>query len=124
MMINSAPTFPSHLQKVYESYQQRRLLTRELLIAKVRRHTETVMEASREAQLDVGTAGELGMALLRMLRECGDEELAYAQAAVFYFVESDDEEPDLSSPEGFRDDAEFFNCICDFLNRPDLTVRL
>ena len=123
-MTNSAPTFPPHLQQAYESYQQRRLLTRELLIAKVRRHTETVMEASREAQLDVGTAGELGMALLRMLRECGDEELAYAQAAVFYFVESDDEEPDLASPEGFHDDAEFFNCICDFLNRRDLNVRL
>jgi uncharacterized membrane protein YkvA (DUF1232 family) len=34
------------------------------------------------------------------------------QAAVFYFIESDDAQPDLTSNEGYLDDAEVFNAVC------------
>lgn len=121
-MSDSAPKFPASLQAAYDSYIQRPKLTRELLIARVRKYTDTVMQASKENQLDLGTAGELGMALLRLLRECTDSELMYVQAAVLYFIESEDEEPDLSSPDGFQDDAEFFNCVCTFIGRDDILI--
>lgn len=116
---------PTETVAVYKSYLERSLLTRELLLAKVRSYIQTISEAANQRRgLDIGTAGELGTALMRLLRECEDSGLRHAQAAVFYFLDSEDAEPDLASATGFDDDAEVFNAVCEFLARPDLKIRI
>ncbi len=113
---------PSETRDVYREYLERPVLTRELLIAKVRRYIQTISDAARQNRLDIGTAGELGAGLLRLLRDCEDSQLGHAQAAVLYFMESDDAEPDLDSPSGFDDDAQVYNAVCQHLGMPDYSV--
>ena len=104
---------PPSTQEVYRSYLDRASLTRELLKGKVKRYIETISQArGASAELDIGTAGELGASLLRLLRECKDSDLSHVQAAVYYFVESEDAKPDLDSNQGFLDDAQVYNAVC------------
>jgi uncharacterized membrane protein YkvA (DUF1232 family) len=106
-------TLPEGTSDVYRSYLKRASLTRELLTAKVKRYIDTISQArSHSKELDIGTASSLGTALLRLLRECDDSHLPHVQAAVLYFIESDDAEPDLTSDQGFLDDAEVYNAVC------------
>lgn len=56
---------------------------------------------------------------MRLLRECEDSHLPHVQTAVFSFIESDDVQPDLTSNEGFLDDAEVFNAVCRHIGMRD-----
>lgn len=114
---------PEELQPSYRGYLSKPSLTRELLIAKVRKYMETLLAARENFQtVDTGTSGELGQGLLRLLRDCHDEGLPHAQAAVYYFVESQDADPDIGTAHGFADDALIFNAVCRHLNLPHLQV--
>jgi len=116
---------PEETRQTYLRFLKTRPLTRELLIAKVRKYIDTICEASDEEQhLDIATSSDLGRGLLRLLRDCPDEALPHAQAATFYFVESEDAEPDLSSALGFEDDACVFNAVCRHVGLPNLQVEL
>jgi hypothetical protein len=118
------PDLPLETLATYEGYLRQAHLTRELLIAKVRRYLDTLCEAREDEQrLDVETSSDLGRGLLRLLRECADQHLPQAQAAALYFVESQDAEPDLASATGFDDDARVFNCVCRHVGLPELQVR-
>ncbi len=109
----------------YLTFLSKRTLTRELLLAKVRSYLETIGEAhAQSAPLDLATSTDLARGLLRLVRECSDTALPHAQAAVYYFLESDDAEPDLGSPHGFADDAAVFNSVCRHLGLADLELDL
>ena len=109
-------TLPEKTREAYRGYLLQPSLTRELLIAKVRKYVDTLLSAHRDSQtVDAGTSGELGQGLLRLLRDCSDEALPHAQAAVYYFVESQDADPDIGSAHGFDDDAQVFNAVCHHL---------
>lgn len=113
---------PDEYKDAYLSYLKKTLLTREILIAKVRRYLGRISEAAAQEHLDIGTASALAGGLLRLLRECEDKDLPHAQAAVYYFLESDDAEPDLSSEDGFHDDALVYNAVCSHLGLDELQV--
>lgn len=116
---------PEETRQTYLGFLKAHPLTRELLIAKVRKYLDTICDASDDDQhLDIATSSDLGRGLLRLLRDCPDEGLRHAQAAAYYFVESDDAEPDLSSARGFEDDACVFNAVCRHLGMPQLQVEL
>lgn len=116
---------PPETVDAYRAYLAKPTLTSQLLIAKVRGYIERISEASHgEKRLDIGTAGELGAALLRLLREVEwqPEQLKHVQAATLYYIESDDSEPDLQSEEGFLDDAQVFNAVCRHIGKPEYSV--
>lgn len=116
---------PEETRQTYAGYLRSAHLTRELLIARVRKYLDAIGQASETSQaLDIATSSDLGLALLRLLRECSDDGLPHAQAAVFYFIEEDDAEPDLDSPLGFEDDACVFNAVCSHLGLDELKVEL
>jgi hypothetical protein len=116
-------TLPTGTAEVYRSYLRRASLTRELLTAKVKRYLDVISQARGQSSgLDVGTAASLGGALLRLLRECDDAHLPHVQAAVLYFIESDDAEPDLTSDQGFLDDAEVYNAVCVHIGMADHSI--
>lgn len=109
-------TLPETTREAYRGYLSQPSLTRELLIAKVRKYVDTLLSAHRDLQtVDAGTSGALGQGLLRLVRDCPDEGLPHAQAAVYYFVESQDADPDIGSAHGFDDDAQVFNAVCHHL---------
>jgi len=48
---------------------------------------------------------------------------SWLRAAIYYFANCDDDQPDFTSPIGFEDDAEVLNaCLC-FAGRKDLCLR-
>ena len=49
---------------------------------------------------------------------------AWLGAAILYFAQSDDDEPDLSSPIGFEDDTEVLNACLRFARRDDLCLNV
>jgi hypothetical protein len=112
------------LRPAYRKLLQKPTLTRQLLTAKVRRYLGTISEVSDEQNLDVGTASDLGAGLLRLLCECEEEDLRHVQVAVNYFLDSEDMEPDLTSPHGFDDDAKLFNAVCSHLGKFGFQVVL
>ncbi len=86
---------PQETHRTYLGFLSSRPLTRELLTAKVRKYLDTICQASDEDQhLDIATSSDLGRGLLRLLRDCADEALPHVQAAIYYFVECEDAEPD------------------------------
>jgi hypothetical protein len=116
---------PQETHQTYLGFLSSRPLTRELLTAKVRKYLDTICQASDEDQhLDIATSSDLGRGLLRLLRDCADEALPHVQAAIYYFVECEDAEPDLSSARGFEDDACVFNCVCRHVGLPELQISL
>lgn len=116
---------PEETREAYTRFLAKRTLTRELLLAKVRGYVETIGQAhDLEQQLDLATSTDLARGLLRLIRECTDSQLPHTQAAVCYFLESDDADPDLGSAHGFADDASVFNCVCRHLGLPDLQLDL
>lgn len=123
-MLELPADLPEETRETYLGYLSRHPVTRELLIARVRKYFEAISQASHDHQpVDVATSSDLGRGLLRLLRDCPDEGLMHAQAAVSYFVESDDADPDLGSDHGFEDDAQVFNCVCRHLGLPELSVE-
>ena len=119
------PTLPQGTAEVYRTYLERAALTRELLTAKVKRYIDTISQARGQgAELDIGPAGSLGAGLMRVIRECEDRHLPHVQAAVLYFIESDDAEPDLASDQGFLDDAAVFNAVCRHIGLKEHQIEL
>ncbi len=124
-MLDAPLDLPEETRTSYAAFLKGRPMTRELLIAKVRRYLDAICQASDEDQhLDIATSSDLGRGLLRLLRDCPDETLLHAQAATYYFVESDDAEPDLDSARGFEDDASVFNAVCRHVGLPEHQIDL
>ena len=116
---------PPETVEAYRTYLTRPTLTSQLLLAKVRSYIDRVSQANKgEGPLDIGTAGELAAALMRLLRECAPSELPHVQAATLYFIESEDSQPDLNSEDGFHDDAQVFNAVCQHLGKSDYLISL
>jgi uncharacterized membrane protein YkvA (DUF1232 family) len=72
--------------------------------------------------LDTAAAQSLGNSLLKLIERCPEQHEAHLQAAVAYFVHSDDAEHDFDSVAGFADDLGVFNAVCDHVGLPDLKV--
>lgn len=116
---------PSELCHTYLKALNNTQLTRELLTAKVRKYLDTISTAAQDTtQLDIDTSSKLAQGLLRLLRSCSTEGLVHAQAAVYYFLDSNDAKPDLDSTSGFKDDAAVFNAVCHHLEMPELTIEI
>jgi uncharacterized membrane protein YkvA (DUF1232 family) len=84
------------------------------------------LEAHRDEYefLDIGTAWTLVSQCRRLLlwleEESSPDRTRLVQAAVRYFIKSNDGESDLSSPIGFDDDAEVVETVAVVLGREDL----
>ena len=50
------------------------------------------------------------------------DDKAWIAAAVFYFIQSDDDEHDFDSPVGFDDDAEVVSAVMAMIGRQDLVI--
>jgi len=116
---------PQETRPAYERYLNIPVATRAVLTNKVNDYLVTVLNASGENEfLDYPTAQRISLSLIKLLELCPEEHLPHVQAAVLYFVNSDDASPDLESILGFDDDADVVNAVCRFLGRPDLAVAL
>lgn len=70
--------------------------------------------ASRDAFVDVSLAERIGSGLIFLLHRAhrfDEEQRALLQAAVLYFIEDDDQQPDVEGPGGFDDDAEVLDYV-------------
>ena len=96
-----------------------------MLKNKIESYLQTVLNASGENEfLDFPTAQKLSLSLGTLLELCSDDDLPHVQAAVLYFINTDDASPDLESILGFDDDAHVVNAVCRLIGRPDLEVKL
>jgi SNF2 family DNA or RNA helicase/uncharacterized membrane protein YkvA (DUF1232 family) len=75
-----------------------------------------------DAPLAVGVAEALAHALQELDR-FSPRELNVLSGAVEYFLELDDESPDLKSSRGFADDRQVANIVLEAIGRPELCVR-
>lgn len=94
------------------------------LLKEVHEHAEAAKAASRFSPVHIPIARTLGDGLETLLKSISDqtpdEHRRLIQAAGRYFVDSEDESPDMESPFGFHDDAEVFNAVAIAVGRQDL----
>ena len=115
----------SDTRRAYERYLKIPTADRDSIKAKIDNYLDTVLNASAENEfLDYPTAQRLSLTLKKLLEFCEDEHLPQVQAAVLYFISTDDVSPDLESILGFDDDAEVVNAVCRGLGHPELEVKL
>lgn len=67
---------------------------------------------------------EVCILLLDVYDQYNKEEQKFINAAIQYFLDSNDDEEDLYSPLGFDDDAEILNECLRLLKREDLTIEI
>lgn len=116
---------PAEAISVYQKYFELPLADRSVLKNKVHLHLEKLIQAALENEyFDITLARALGEGLDALLEQVTDEQLPHAQAAVVYFVESEDATPDLDSITGFDDDTEVFNAVCEHLGLSDIKVEI
>lgn len=116
---------PPEAAGTYIEYLGRPLLAREALVSMVEAHHLRLRAAlPLHPRIDTVLARDLCEGLKRMLNQAPGPMLAHAQAAAYYFVESDDADPDLESMLGLDDDALVYNAVCLHLGRPDWQVEL
>lgn len=97
--------------------------SREQLTVRVASYLVHIETASSENEfLDFKSARTLGQSLLQLIEQCPEEYMAHLQAAVAYFIHSDDAEHDLDSVVGFDDDVGVFNAVCAHVGLPQLKV--
>ncbi|MGE0492147.1 MAG: hypothetical protein AB7S38_23235 [Vulcanimicrobiota bacterium] len=116
---------PPEAADAYAKFLERPLLSREALAQMVEAHHLRLRAAlPLHPRIDTVLAKDLTEGLKRMLGQAPGPMLIHAQAAAYYFVESDDADPDLESMLGLDDDALVFNAVCLHLGRPDWQVEL
>lgn len=124
-MDSIAAELPPETHQAYKRYLAIAVADRAVLKNKVDDYLVTVLHASGENEfLDYPTAQQIATSLHRLLELSPPEQLVHVQAAVLYFINSDDASPDLESILGFDDDAEVVNAVCRLLGRPELEVPL
>lgn len=116
---------PPESTEVYQRYLNLPTTDRSVLQNKIKRYLEEVTSASGENELlDSTLAKGIAHGLQSLIERAPETELAHVQAAVYYFVESEDASPDSESIAGFDDDFEVYNAVCDHLGFPELKVDM
>ena len=90
----------------------------------VKRREQLLVHAKRhplDVDLAIGIAGAPSSALQELDR-FSPGEINVLSGAVEYFLELNDDEPDLKSADGFEDDRLVVNIVLDAIGRPDLRV--
>lgn len=119
------PGLPPETVPAYTAYLEAPVTSRPQLRRMLDTYLRQLRDASGENEfLDTDLARRLADGLLSMLEQADDDRLAHVQAAVRYFVETEDVEHDLQSMLGFDDDAQVFNAVCRHLGRPEWEVTL
>lgn len=122
-MSDLPPELPSETLESYQRYLGLNLASRTMLKNRIKNYLESLSFASGENEfLDLELAHKIRRSLEQLIEACADEQLPHVQAAVSYFIESDDATPDLGSVLGFEDDAEVVNAVCSFTGHPTLKV--
>ena len=119
---------PSHLppetEEIYQRLLRRPLATPEMLRKMVQHYLSVISSVLTDHESHAwSTADSVGNGLLELLETCPLYQLPHVQAAVLYFVSSEDAVPDVESEEGFDDDAQVFNAVIGLLERPDLKIH-
>jgi len=114
-------------------YQVFKKLCRRTTVAQLAARREAVLKRrlqliayAKKHAFDAPLAIGLAEALARALQELdrfSPRELTILSGAVDYFLELDDESPDLKSPDGFEDDRAVANIVLEAIGRPELCVR-
>lgn len=116
---------PQDSLPAYQRYLEIPVASRAVLKNKMDDYITTVLNASGENEfLDYPTAQKLNLSLRKLLDVCSDDQLPHVQAAVLYFINTDDASPDLESILGFDDDTEVANAVCRHLGHPELEITL
>ena len=124
-MPDTLDSLPSETKEIFQRFLRRPLATRGMLTRMTQEYLKVVGRVLTEKESHPwNTARRVGDGLLSLLRDCSAEELPYVQAATLYFASSEDAQPDVESEDGFDDDAEVFNAVCQMLERSDLIVPL
>ncbi len=76
--------------------------------------------AERNPRVDDALAFRIAEAAREILRAAPPDHYKYAQAATRYFIEDEDAEADLVTPNGFDDDILVLNSVARHMGRPDL----
>lgn len=119
------PALPPETTEAYLRYLSLPVAGKSILQNKVQHYLEEISNASGENEfLDSTLAKTLAHSLQALIDHACDQDLGHVQAAVYYFVESEDANPDLESIIGFDDDCEVFNAVCEHLGFPQLKVQL
>ncbi|MEW6284078.1 MAG: hypothetical protein AB1758_36025 [Candidatus Eremiobacterota bacterium] len=120
------PDFPTQLQPAFEKLlSQGEARTVEELRMGIRVHLSRVAQAARGGSFDPRIAEGIGNGLLALLDlKLEEPKAGWVLAAISYFVDSYDEEPDFESPDGFVDDAQVFNAVARAVGKPNLEVKL
>jgi uncharacterized membrane protein YkvA (DUF1232 family) len=119
------PGLPEGTRFVYQRYLRFDPVGKVALLQRIERYMGEIRETGAERQfLDISTAQRLALSLGKLIEVCGEDHLPHVQAAVYYFVNADDAQPDLQSMTGFDDDVEVANTVCRFVGHPELEIRL
>lgn len=91
----------------------------------VKVHLSRIAKTARTTEFDEDVAVGIGQGLLGLLELPlqDDPQRSWVLAAVTYYVDMDDEEPDFT-PGGFHDDAAVFNAVARALGKPELVVKV
>lgn len=91
----------------------------------VKVHLSRIAKTARTTEFDEDVAVGIGQGLLSLLELPLKEEpqRSWVLAAVSYYVNMDDEEPDFT-PGGFHDDAAVFNAVARAMGKPELVVQV
>lgn len=116
---------PSESSQAYQRYLNLPATDKSALQSKIRHYLDHILSASDENHLlDSTLAKSIANGLQSLIEKAPESQLAHVQAAVYYFVESDDVTPDSESIAGFDDDFEVYNAVCEHLGFPELKVDL
>lgn len=115
---------PTEAEEIYQGFLSRPLATVSMLHTMVEQYLEIVLPYLTDLDSHASrTARQVGGGLLTLLEDCPEEQLRHVQAAALYFASYEDAQPDIESDDGFDDDAEVFNAVCDLVGRDELKVR-
>lgn len=116
-------SLPWDTRKTYLQLLEQPSLSQEKLLEQISGYLRSVERASGDNEfLDTRSARALGTALRKLIEVCPVEHFHHLQAAVAYFIHSDDAEHDFDSVVGFDDDIAVFNAVCDHVGHRDLKV--
>jgi uncharacterized membrane protein YkvA (DUF1232 family) len=123
-MLELPPSLPWETRDAYLKLLEGPPTSREDLLERVSTYLQQIEHASGENEfLDIRSARALGDSLRALIRDCPQGHESHLQAAVAYFVHSDDAEHDLDSVVGFDDDVDVFNAVCEHVGLVQLQVR-
>ncbi len=92
----------------------------------VKVHLSRIARTARDGvQFDEDVAVGIGQGLLQLLEMPLKEEpqRSWVLAAVMYYVDLEDDDPDFA-PGGFNDDAEVFNAVARAMGKENLVVKV